>query len=98
VTAIVLMAQVANVTDHDINITFAHYRNIPVYADPSTLNGAQPGDTITELVDGFSVPANDSASLIQGKMIIEAFDSIIAYASEGAGLKVTLSILETANA
>jgi hypothetical protein len=98
VTAIILMAQVANVTDHDINITFAHYRNIPVYADPSTLNGAQPGDTITELVDGFSVPANDSASLIQGKMIIEAFDSIIAYASEGAGLKVTLSILETANA
>jgi len=98
VTSIVLMAQVANVTDHDINVTFAHYRNIPVYADPSTLNGAQPGDTITELVDGFSVPANDSASLIQGKMIIESFDSIIAYASEGAGLKVTLSILETANA
>lgn len=98
VTAIVLMAQVANVTDHDINVTFAHYRNIPVYADPSTLNGAQPGDTITELVDGFSVPANDSASLIQGKMIIESFDSIIAYASESAGLKVTLSILETANA
>jgi hypothetical protein len=45
VTSIVLMAQVANVTDHDISLTFAHYRNIPVFPDPATLNGYQAGDT-----------------------------------------------------
>ena len=98
VTAIVLMAQVANVTDRNITITFAHYRNLPVFADPATLNGFQAGDTITEIVREFTIPPNDSATLIQGKMIIESFDSIVAYASQSHGLKVTLSILETANA
>lgn len=98
VTGIVLMAQAANVTDHEIKVTFAHYRNLPVFADPSTLNGYQAADTVTEIVREFSIPPNDAASLIQGKMIIESFDSIVAYASESGGLKVTLSILETANA
>jgi hypothetical protein len=98
VTGIVLMAQVSNVTNHTITVTFAHYRNLPVFADPATLNGYQSGDTVTEIVKEFSIPPNDSASLIQGKMIIESFDSIVAYASESSGLKVTLSILETANA
>ena len=98
VTGIVLMAQAANVTDHDIKITFSHYRNLPVFADPSTLNGFQAADTVTEIVKEFTIPPNDSATLIQGKMIIESFDSIVAYASESNGLKVTLSILETANA
>ena len=98
VTAIILMAQVANVTDHDISLTFAHYRNIPVFPDPATLNGFQAGDTVTEIVKDYIIPPNDSASLLSGKMIIESFDSIVAFASESSGLKVTLSILETANA
>ena len=96
VTAIVLMAQVANVTDHDIKVTFSHYRNLPIISDPSTENGYQAGDTTTEIVKEFTVPPNDSASLLNGRMIIESFDSIIAYASENDGLKLTLSILETA--
>jgi len=98
VTAIVLMAQVSNVTDRNINITFAHYRNLPVFPDPATLNGYQAPNTVTEIVKNYSIPPNDAATLIQGKMIIESFDSIVAYASESQGLKVTLSILETANA
>ena len=98
VTAIILLAQVANVTDHDIALTFAHYRNIPVFPDPATLNGFQAGDTITEIVKDYVIPPNDAASLLSGKMIIESFDSIVAFASEASGLKVTLSILETANA
>lgn len=98
VTAIILMAQVANVTNRYINITFSHYRNLPVYPDPATQNGFQAADTITEVVNNFVIPPNDSASLLTGKMIIESFDSIVAYASEAGGLKVTLSVLETANA
>lgn len=96
VTSIILMAQVANVTDHEIKITFAHYRNLVVTADPSTENGYQAENTTTELAKDFVIPPNDAASLLNGKMIIESFDSIIAYASENNGLKLTLSILETA--
>lgn len=98
VTAIVLMAQAANVTETDVNVTFAHYRNIPVFADPATYNGYQAANTTTELVKDFMIPSKNAASLIDGKMIIESFDSIIAYADVSDSIKVTLSILETANA
>ena len=98
VTAIILMAQAANVSEKDVNVTFAHYRNIPVFADPATYNGYQAANTITELVKDFPIPPNNAASLIDGKMIVESFDSIIAYADASNSIKVTLSILETANA
>ena len=98
VTAIVLMASAANVTDHDVTVTLAHYRNLPVYPDPATLNGYQEADTTTELVKEFTIPPNDASSLVSGKLVIETFDSVVAYASESNGIKLTLSILETANA
>ena len=98
VTAIILMAQAANVTDTDIDVTFAHYRNIPVFADPATYNGYQAANTVTELVKDFTIPPKNAATLIDGKMIVESFDSVIAYANVNEGIKVTLSILETANA
>ena len=98
VTAIVLMAQAANVTNSEVTVTFAHYRNIPVFADPATYNGYQAANTVTELVKDFIIPPNNAASLIDGKMIVESFDSVIAYANTSESVKVTLSILETANA
>lgn len=98
ITAIILMAQVANVSNTAAKVTFGHYRRLPVFADPSTQNGYQAGDTLTELVKEFTVPPNDSATVINGKMILESFDSVIAYASKTGALKITLSILETANA
>jgi hypothetical protein len=97
ITAIILMAQVSNVTDHPINVTFAYYRNFPVTADPATLNGFQAGNSITYLVKDYSIPPYDSSAMLDGKMIIESFDSIVAYASESQGLNITLSVLETAN-
>jgi hypothetical protein len=45
----------------------------------------------------FEVPPNDSASLITGKMILEAQDSIRAYSDTAGTMKLVLSILETAN-
>jgi hypothetical protein len=97
VTAIVLMAQVANLSTLTQVVTFAHYRNLPVLPD-SQGNGAQAPDTTTELIKDFPIPANDSASMTTGKMIIESLDSIKAYSSDVNVLKITLSILETANA
>lgn len=97
VTSIILMAQVANVTTQTQYVTFMHHRNLPVLPD-SQGNGAQAPNVDTELVRRFAVPGNDSASMTTGKMIIESLDSIRCYAESNNSLKITLSILETANA
>jgi hypothetical protein len=97
VTAIVLMAQVANVSTQTQTVTFSHYRNLPILPD-SQGNGAQSGQTVTELAKAFAIPANDSANMLSGKMIVESLDSIRAISSAENSLKITLSILETANA
>jgi hypothetical protein len=97
VTSIILMAQVANISTQTEVVTFGHYRNLPVLAD-SQGNGAQPGGVFTELTRSFPIPANDAASMITGKMIIEALDSVRAYSANTGTLKLTMSILETANA
>lgn len=98
VTAIVLMANAANVDLSTTRlVTLAHYRNLPILADTQG-NGGQAGNVITEQVLKFAIPANDAGSLLSGKMIIESLDSIIAYSDADGAIKVTLSILETANA
>jgi hypothetical protein len=97
VTAIILMANVANVDPNNIHeITFSHYRNLPVLPDTQG-NGGQAGNTITEQVQGFAIPPNNAASLLSGKLIVESLDSIYASADAEGVLKLTLSILESAN-
>lgn len=97
VTSIVLMAQVANVDPNESHtITFSHHRRFRVLPDAQGNNAQEPNVT-TELVMDFEVPPNDSASLITGKMILEAQDSIRAYSDSNGSMKLVLSILETAN-
>lgn len=98
VTAIVLMANAANVDVTQTRlVSFAHYRNLPVLADTQG-NGGQAGNVITEQVLKFPIPPNDAAGLLSGKIIIEQLDSLIAYSDADGAIKLTLSILETANA
>jgi hypothetical protein len=97
VTSIILMAQVANLTTVTQTVSFSHYRNLPVLPD-SQGNGAQPGQTLTELAKNFYVPPNDASNVLSGKLIIESLDSIRASAGADGALKITLSVLETANA
>lgn len=96
VTAIILMANAANVTTSTRLVSFSHYRNLPVLPDTQG-NGGQAGNTITEQVKDFAIPPNDAASLLSGKMIIESLDSIYASCDEEGAIKLTLSVLETAN-
>lgn len=96
VTSIVLMAQASNVGATDATITFSHHRRFRVLPDAQGNNGQDPNVT-TELVKNFTIPSNDSASLITGKMIIEAQDSVRAFSNTTASIKLVLSILETAN-
>ena len=97
VTAIVLMANASNVDLTNTRlVTFAHYRNLPVLPDTQG-NGGQAGNVTTEQVLKFAIPPNDAGSLLSGKLIIESLDSIIAFADADGAIKLTLSILETAN-
>jgi hypothetical protein len=97
VTAIILMANVANVDPDNVHlVTMSHYRNLPVLPDTQG-NGGQAGNVTTEQVFEFPVPNNNAASLISGKLIIESLDSIIAYSDAEGVMKLTLSVLETAN-
>lgn len=97
-TAIVLMAQVANIGTSSERVNFVHWRNIPILADAQG-NGAQPGQTPSFLVKDFEVPKEDAAAVLVGKLILESLDSIRAYTtSTNTGtLQLTLSVLETAN-
>ena len=98
VTSIVLMANASNVDLQNTRlVTLAHYRNFPVLPDTQG-NGGQSGNVTTEQVLRFPIPPNDAGSLLAGKLIIESLDSIIAYSDAEGSIKVTLSILETANA
>ena len=98
VTAIILMAQISNVSTTTQNISFIHHRNRPVLADAQG-NGAQPGNVDTFLVKNFSIPAGDAASILSGKLIVESLDSVRSFVhgvSSGT-CQLTLSVLETAN-
>jgi hypothetical protein len=95
VTSIVLMAQVANISTQTQTLTFVHSRNRPVLADAQGNGGQSTGTSF--LVRDFEIPANDAASVLTGKLIIESFDSIRAYSANTSTLQITLSILESAN-
>jgi len=83
-TGIVLMAQCANTTTESGTVTFTHFKSLT--------------NTDTELVKDFLIPGNDATSLITGKLIIEAGDSIKISASDDLKFKLTLSVLESLNA
>jgi len=97
VTAIILMTQVSNVSTQTHTVSFSHYRNLPVLRDAQG-NGAQAGNVNTEMIKDFAIPPNDAASMTTGKMIIESLDSVRCFASAEGVMKLTLSVLETANA
>jgi hypothetical protein len=97
VTAIVLMAQVANISTSTQTVTFKHYRNRPVLADAQGF-GRQEGRTSSFLVKDFPIPENDAGTPLTGKMIIESLDAIYAYAENENSMQLVLSILETASA
>jgi hypothetical protein len=95
VTSIVLMAQVANISTQTQRLSFLHSRNRRVLPDAQGQGGQSTGTSF--LVRDFDIPANDAASILTGKLIIESFDSIRAYSVNSGTLQLTLSILETAN-
>ena len=96
-TAIILMAQVSNVTTETHYVSFQHFRYRPILPDAQGFGG-QPEKTATVLVSDFGIPANDAGTPLTGKMVIEQLDSVRAYADKEGSLQLVMSILQTANA
>lgn len=80
-TGIVLMAQITNIINTTTSVTFL-YNN---------------GVTDTELLKNFQIPGYDAASALTGKLVVQTGNTIAISASANNALKITLSILETAN-
>jgi hypothetical protein len=81
-SAIILMAQVSNNTFGTVDVTAAVLN----------LDSSE-----TRLVDSFSIPGNDAAGLLDGKLVLETGYGFTASASANSALSLTLSVLESKN-
>jgi hypothetical protein len=81
VSSIVLMAQIANIGEEVATTTFIHNNNF----------------VNTELIRDYAIPPNDASSALTGKLVLETGQKIRASGSINNQLKLTLSILESAN-
>ena len=82
VTSIILMAQVANITQNNHTVSFTHVS----------------GTNKTELLKNYVVLKNDAVGLLTGKLIVEQNNSVEIAAASNNSLKLTMSVLETTNA
>ena len=80
---VVLLAQVANTGSQTETVTFSHQRTISGIA------------VTTEIVKDFPIPGNDTASFLNGKLVLESNDVLVISGSNSSDLKFTGSILET---
>lgn len=82
-SAIILMAQIANITNTSGSVTVSHY-----YSGTAVT---------TELLKDFLVPGNDAASAVTGKLVLEEGHELKVTASANNKFKITLSVLESVN-
>ena len=78
-------------------ILYAHITNYASSATPLTMSH-QRSSTTNEIIKGASVPVADAYIPLDGKLVLETSDSIVAQAGANTTLKILLSVLETANA
>lgn len=84
-TGVLLLAQAANIGENSQDITIFHKRTKAGIA------------VTTELFNNFPIPANDSANLLAGKLVMEQGDSLIVKGSTNTDMKLIVSVLETLN-
>ena len=84
-SAVVLLAQTANISSNTHTISFSHKRNVAGIA------------VTTEILKNFPIGGNDTSTLLGGKLVLESGDSLIFSASDSTNLKFIGSILETLN-
>lgn len=83
VTTVILLAQISNVHATDVvKVSATHVRS----------------GNVTSIIKNTSIPPEDAASLLTGKLILQAGDSFTVSASANSKGQLLLSYLETANA
>lgn len=87
--AIILTALAANVTSSPQTVTIGISGN----GDGAFVAKRQ----YIDVVKSFEIPANDTANLAIGKIVLENYDGIYALTSTVSGINLTLSVLETLN-
>ena len=80
-TGVVLLSQVTNIGSSTQTISFGHRRN----------------GLDTEIVKDLAIPANDTANLLPGKLVVETGDILTIVGSTATDLKYISSVLETSN-
>jgi hypothetical protein len=84
-SAVVLLAQTANVGNNTQTVSFSHQRTIAGIA------------VTTEILKNFPISASDTANLLSGKLVLESGDVLVLSSSSGTDIKFLGSILETLN-
>jgi hypothetical protein len=84
-SGVVLLAQATNIDSTSHTISFSHERTTAGVA------------VTTEILKDFVIPANDSANLLAGKLVVEQQDVLLFSADTNSGVKFIGSILETLN-
>ena len=72
-TGVVLLAQVTNVGSSTQTISFGHRRT----------------GTDTEIVKNLAIPANDTANLLAGKLVVETGDTLTLVGSNATDLNIS---------
>ena len=84
-SAVVLLAQCANIDSGTRTISFSHRRSSAGIA------------VTTEILKDFPIQGNDTAPLLSGRLVLEPGDALILSASDNTSIKFIGSILETLN-
>lgn len=82
--AVVILAQVANVTNNTVNVTFYHSR----------LNDVNEREYF-ELLMNSPIPTRDARSMLSGRLVLQPGDQIYCVASAPNSSKITVSLLES---
>ena len=85
-SGVILLAQCTNVGANSQDITFSHQRTNNV----GTIS-------TTRILKNFPIPANDTANLLPGKLVLETNDVLLISGSNSTDLEFIVSILETLN-
>ena len=80
-TAIILMAQITNITSTTGTVTFTHF----------------DGTKTIHLLKDFAVPGNDAVAATVGKLVLQQTQTVQVSANANGTFELTLSILESAN-
>ena len=78
-------------------ILYAHITNYAATATTLTMSHVR-SSTTTQIISGAEVPVNDAYIHLDGKLVLETSDYIVAQAGANSKLKILVSVLETANA